>query len=288
MILVTGAGGIIGSHLCDYLYKNSIEFLPIYKTDFEKKFKNAVQLDLSSNIRFLDKYASKIKSIIHLAAGVPHSTHYPDEKSTYLKNIKMDINISELQKFTNANLIYASTCGLYNKLSDEYKSENEKLFAKSYYFKSKLEGENLFKNSKTSIIRISAPIGHKIKKGLVLERFYNNSIKEKDLTIWGSGLREQDFIDCDDIVNLILKILNKPIYDIFNVASGNPISMVNLANLIITFNNKGKIKYLNKIDPNDNAKARYSIQKAKAIYGWSPKNDLLDMFKKYLLNKKLK
>ena len=101
MILVTGAGGIIGSHLCDYLYKNSIQFLPIYNTNFDKKFKNAVQLDLSSNIRYLNKYAPKIKNIIHLAAGVPHSRHHPDDESTYLKNIKMDINISKFQKFTN-------------------------------------------------------------------------------------------------------------------------------------------------------------------------------------------
>lgn len=271
MVLITGSDGIIGRAICRKLIEQSINILPVTHKRKNHTLTNAIVSDLSLDIsEEIEEYTSEISKIIHLAAAVPHSVYYSDNEETANKTRLIDENVHHLQKITSADLIYFSGCSLYNNTS-AFKREEDELNPKSPYLKAKADGESLFMGTDHStILRISAPIGPGIKKNLVVSRFIKSALENKTLPIWGSGEREQNFVDSREISELVLKVLKNPIFEIFNVANEQPITMYELANLIIEVTGKGEIEILDKNDPNENQKARYCIDKVKKKYGWTP------------------
>jgi len=277
MIVVTGSDGIVGRALCLALRLEAIPFLPITHRRKPHTDPDALVLDLTENILSLEKYCDDITAIVHLAAAVPHSTDYPDNETSAGKTRCMDINILSLQKHTNAQLIYMSTCGLYDRTLAAVKHEDDAsvIRIESPYFSAKLEGENLLAGGRrTTILRLSAPVGHGLKPSVVLSRFITMARSGAPIQIWGNGCREQNFIDVRDVADLIIKVLAKPQPCTINVAAIVPTTMVELAKTVVKVVGKGSFEYSDQVDPRDGETARYSIAKARELYGWSPKYDL--------------
>lgn len=281
MIVVTGSDGIIGRALCKKMQTQSIRFLPITHHRKPYTFTDALLVDLASALLPLEPYIHDIKAIVHLAAAVPHSTAYPDNDISANKTRSMDCNIIELQKLTNAHVVYMSTCGLYDRTSTAIKNELDCIEVTTPYFAAKARGEALFTLSgNTTILRLSAPVGYGLKSNLVLSKFIATTRNNRPIAIWGSGKREQNFIDADDVSDLVIKALRLPCYDIFNVASESPTTMLTLAETVRRVLDKGSIEMVSKKDPLEGETARYSINKAKKTYGWSPKITLEQSIKK--------
>jgi len=272
MIVVTGSDGIIGRALCRKMLTQSIRFLPVTHHRKLHTSQDALLVDLASTILPLKPYIHDIKAIVHLAAAVPHSTAYPDNDISANKTRSMDCNIIELQKRTNAHVVYMSTCGLYDRTSTAIKNELDCIKVTTPYFSAKAKGEALFTLSgNTTILRLSAPVGSGLKSNLVLSKFIATARNNRTITIWGSGKREQNFIDADDVSDLLIKALRFPCYDIFNVASELPITMLTLAETVKRVLGSGSIEIVAKNDPLEGESARYSINKAKQTYEWIPK-----------------
>jgi len=277
MILITGAGGIVGSELCQFLQEKNLDYLGIIRAENKYKNYNYMIWDLNNPLNLNDKFINSVSFIIHLAAAVPHSKRYGNNEESALITRNIDLNVYNLQKNLDVPLIYMSTCGLYNKKLNCLMKEcdEEKLLINSPYFKAKLEGENLFNsNSKSTILRLSAPIGFGLKNNLVLPNFIEKVRSGLTIDVWGNGNREQNFIDTRDIADVIVKIIKKPQYETFNIAGKESISMKNLAKLIIKIAKKGKYRILFNNDPNEGNYANYSIEKAKNLVGWSPKYNI--------------
>lgn len=273
MILVTGSDGIVGRELCKQLQSNGISFQPVSHRRKASTLDGAIILDLTSDISLLQSIRGELSAIVHLAAAVPHSPYYPDNQFSANLTKKMDENIFNIQNQINVPLIYMSTCGLYNKTTKKTKTEDDpsQLKITSPYFEAKASGENLFSSEGLStILRLSAPVGPGLKPNLVLSKFILAAREDGVLEIWGSGKREQDFIDTMDIAKLVLKILDKPKQEILNVCSSKPTSMIDLAQEVVRVLGKGSIKNARKSDPRDAETARYSNAKANKLYGWSP------------------
>jgi nucleoside-diphosphate-sugar epimerase len=97
-------------------------------------------------------------------------------------------------------------------------------------------------------------------------------------------MREQNYIDVDDVSDAIVKVIDEPKFDVFNIAHHDPVTMHDLANKIVGIIGLGKIQYVDKPDPRDNERSRYSIQKISNAYGWQPKYTIEQTIAKILRN----
>ena len=277
MILVTGADGIVGRAVCSVLKLARLEFVPLVRQRQSVTAENAIVSDLSdaSVLGILSRY--DITSIVHLAAAVPHSVDYPDTEVSAELTKRMDRNIFALQQQLRIPVVYMSTCGLYDRSLPTVKFEDDRSVIKieSPYFAAKFEGEKLFSAATCpTILRLSAPVGPGLKPSLVLSRFILAAQSSSSIEIWGSGDREQNFIDVRDVADLILRVIKNPKTCTLNVAGSNPITMSELANVVVDLVGRGSIEYSSKADPREGETARYSIQNAAMLYGWSPKNSI--------------
>jgi len=279
MILVTGSDGIVGRGICKKLQELSIPFMPLTHRPKKNTSNRALVIDLANNIDLLTPYLNEISGIVHLAAAVPHSISYPDNEISADITRRIDQNIYAFQKQSGAPLIYMSTCGLYDRSTSITKHEDDRdsISVSSPYFSAKADGESLFLSQGTStILRLAAPVGVGLKPQLVLSRFISTARENGVISIWGNGSREQDFIDTADIADLIVRVLKKPKRTIINVATGMPITMMNLAEKVVAVVEKGLIEISSKPDPCDGETARYSISRAKDYYAWTPQCKLED------------
>jgi nucleoside-diphosphate-sugar epimerase len=287
VILITGANGIVGSALVKKLKSENIQFLSVVRRKAVDEDKNFLELDLSGDIQPIRKYLAKIKCIVHLAAVIPHSINVLDDQRLLMLNQQIDKNIHQFQIESDAHLIYMSTCGLYGKFSSETKFEDSDLFATSAYFQSKLNGESLFsQNNKTSVLRLAAPLGTVMKEKLVFAKFLKTAMDGGVIEIWGSGNREQNFIDVDDVADAILRVLNRPIFGTFNVAHSTPTTMKELAHKIVGAVGRGRVQFVGKVDPRDLERSDYSIKKMFDTYRWKPQFSIDETISRILKNHK--
>ena len=283
MILVTGSDGIVGRELCKKLQDLAIPFFPVTHRSKPHTLPQALPVDLASDLGSLVGYLHKISAIVHLAAAVPHSVCYPDNDISANTTRRMDRNIRDLQGQAGVPVIYMSTCGLYDRSAAEIKHEDDQsqVSITSPYFAAKADGEKMFLSGGVStVLRLAAPIGAGLKPQLVLSRFIATAREHGTIRIWGDGTREQDFIDTADVADLIVRILTQPRTMVLNVASGVPTTMSKLAEAVVSAIGSGSIEQATQGDPRDGETARYSIERAKECYKWSPTRALVQSISK--------
>lgn len=282
MIVVTGASGQLGSHLCKELDRLNVQYLRISRD------KN-LSLKYSSKNHYADlsipnldwmHIGRNVSSIVHLAAAVPHSPEYPDDLSSSKKTEIMDQNIINLQSVTKAPLIYISTCGLYSKSSSRFHQEEDlkSLYPSSPYFLAKYKGEQeISRIENATILRLSAPVSNAPKTGLVLEKMIRDGRLHGHISVYGSGTREQDFISVFDTTSAILKVLDKQIFGVYNLCSSNPVTMKRLADVLSTLLGLDAVKLGDKQDPYNGEKARYCNSNLKNVIDWEPVTDIVEI-----------
>jgi UDP-glucuronate decarboxylase len=277
MILVTGAGGIVGRAVCKRLSESKIDFIPLLHSQSGDYRDEAIVVNLAEkdSIKILAK--ANISSIIHLAAAVPHSINTPDTDYFAALTRRMDLNIYSLKKALGVPIIYMSTCGLYSRSNQtvKFEDDNHTIKITSPYFSAKWFGEQTFGNEEDcTILRLAAPVGPGLKPNLVLSKFIELARSNGTIEIWGDGKREQNYVDTRDIAELIVRVLANPIQTVFNVAALQPVTMYELAKIVISSAKLGSISFAEKSDPLEGQTARYSIEKARKFYDWSPKIDI--------------
>jgi nucleoside-diphosphate-sugar epimerase len=170
--------------------------------------------------------------------------------------------------------LYISTCSLYERRRDAACDEESPLREKlcSPYLRAKLDGERLFGGrSDVAIMRLSAPLGPGLRTGTVVPAFIMAARNRGTLTVWGDGAREQDFIDTRDTASLIAAWVSSPRFGMFNMAKGEPTTMLELAHAIIDVIGSGSLVQENREDPNAGIRARYDVGKARSSFRWKPR-----------------
>jgi len=278
MIVVTGADGIVGRAVCALLRTGETEFIPIVRHRKAYTPIEALVLNLANQTDFEALSGKRIDGIIHLAAAVPHSSYYPDTAESAELTRSIDRNVLSFCKQVDCPVVYMSTCGLYDRISPIVKCEEKsEIKIESPYFEAKFAGEQLFSAEALSVIlRLAAPIGPGQKSTVVLSRFVIATRKNTPIRLWGTGKREQNFVDVRDVARLIHQAMLTPKRSVLNVASEKPTTMVELAKIVIEILNKGSVVFDDKIDPKENETARYSIEKAYELYKWKPEYLLYD------------
>lgn len=283
-VLVTGASGLVGQAVCEYFCGQGTKFVSLSRHHIPDYPESKI-FDLSSQFELAEVISGPVSAIIHLAAAVPMAACYPDTEESAALTRKMDQTVLQAARCWGCRVIYVSTCGLYDREVEGSIITEESALPdfSSPYLMAKFDGEELFKaNTAATILRISAPLGPGQRKSSIVSRFISQARGNTNIELWGSGSREQNFIDVSDIACLIGLVLKDPVNTVLNVASSLPISMEGLARMIVRLVGKGTVVFSENKDPNEGEKASFSIARAQELYGWSPSISLEDTLRNLL------
>lgn len=280
MILITGANGIIGKAVAARLQQAKMAYAILDR-----------KLLLQSTVQVLTQLLEKIKPdvIIHLAAAVPKPPSIADDVANSETTKTMDRLILQAATKLQCHVLYASGCSLYDKAKPGIKTEEDidyQLKPESPYLSAKLLGEKSFiECCNATVLRISAPLAGDLPVSTVFGRFLYTSLSNGEIELWGSGNREQNYVDVDDIASAFLLAVEKRPQRIINIAADTPITMLDLAKKINALTGLGRHKLVNKQDPNEHLLSRYSNTLALELLGWRPSISIDESIRKAIKKK---
>lgn len=269
MIVVTGAAGVVGRFLIARLRSEGIEAIGISRETF----------DLASGKSLALFVGRRPEAVIHLAAAVPHSAHYPDSEASAAKTHAADLTVRDAAIEWDCRVVYASTCSLYNKFESTIMSEDTpvRVRSNSPYMRAKYEGEEMFATLPSySILRLPAPIGPGLPDTVVAKRFFNQAVAGQVISVWGTGTREQNYVDVRDLADIFLRAAYSPARGVFNVAADAATKMLELAETITAVIPRSSFRLVGVPDPCESEYARYSNDRARLELGWTPTTSLED------------
>lgn len=269
-IVVTGASGIVGRAVLAALRGSGESVAPVVHGRTEDP--DAIGLDLARAESDLVEHISAPEAVVHLAAAVPHAARHGDTELAADTTRRIDETVHRACSIWGCPAIYASTCGLYDRRDPRIKDETAPVSGASPYFRAKLDGERLMSGlPATCVMRISAPVGPGLRRGVVLAKFIERARAGQPIEVWGSGRREQDFVAAEDIAAFVKLALSRRARGVFNVASGSPVTMRALAEAVVEAVGRGSVQSSGADDPLDGETARYSIDHAAQALGWHPR-----------------
>ena len=294
--MITGASGCIGYELYKYFSKNrDYRVITTARSEIPESVEHVVFDFLTEDF---DAVFSMFRPdiIFHCAAMIPDKNVADSIVAVTNREIDDKI-ITYCLKDIETKLIYFSTVSFY-KLEDKIVNTEESMSDErlNKYFSEKLFSEHLIKsNCKNYIIfRVSSPYSILQRHNNVLKLFVENAFFRQKVTYFGSGKRTQDFIHVSDVALAAERSIICRDSDVFNIASGVPISMYDLAYLIANVAHEVcgisvDICSSGMDDPQALHRANISIEKAKKILGWQPRANLREELKiwfRYLSQKR--
>jgi len=304
-ILVTGGAGFIGSHLCKSLLNEKHKVICLDNL-FTGSLDNIACLNNDINFEFVNHDITKpyfrdnIDEIYNLACPAS-PIHYQSNPIKTVKTCTIGvINMLGLAKKNNAKILQASTSEVYgdpeiHPQKEDYNGNVNTIGYRSCYDEGKRCAETLFMDYKREhnlnirIVRIFNTYGPNMTKndGRVVSNFILQSLKGKDITVYGDGSQTRSFQFIDDLVNGLMKMMNSDSVGPINL--GNPIelSMKDLATMVITLTNSSSNIIYKDLPEDDPKRRKPDISLAKAILDWSPIIDLQTGLKKtinYFIN----
>lgn len=290
-ILVTGAAGLLGTHLCEYLLSQKIPVIGIdnYITG---SYQNISLLSQHSNFIFIESNVENpnletllakfdIEQIFHLAepTGVKNLTTFSEEmlstSSVGTKNI-LDIALAHKAKF-----LFSSSSEVYGQplvfpQSEDYTGNVNTFNIRAPYEEGKRFSETLVStyvkkhHIDAKVVRIFNTFGlyHPHKDFPVISKFLHAALKNEDLTIFGNGMQNRTFLYVDDLIKAFIMVMAKsPSGEVYNVGSEIQTSIENLAHIIINLtNSSSKLVFEEKL-PYDHEGRRPCLKKIHRL-GW--------------------
>ena len=257
-VIVTGGAGFIGSNLVKKLLDLNVEKLLIIDDLSTGTESNISSIVSDERVQFLNSKIEDIESInelfedydfcYHLAAGVGVQYIMDNLSESLLTNILATHKVLEACQANELPILLTSTSEVYGVAEDDVWTEETKSLIgpttklRWSYAASKMIDEfialSLFEEGKVSpiIVRLFNIIGPNqlSKYGMVVPRFIESALEDKDILIHGDGSQSRSFTWVDDVVNYLIKLAEVKAYgEVFNIGQTEEISIKNLAELII-------------------------------------------------------
>lgn len=289
-IVILGATGFVGKAVCS-LFLKRVAGVELYSKKGGDIDGHPVQaIDISKEGRLWQQLkGKKVQALIYLSSKNPVSFRKADRR-LFSHNVSMHNQVLECWERAKCHLIYASSCSVYGNAGVRLWREENAVFPDNLYSLSKLVGELLFcerarnKNLPLTVLRLNAPFGVKTRNKTVVNIFIEQALKGKDLVLFGSGKREQDFMFVEDMAEAFWSASKKRKYGIFNIATGSSITMKKLADMIIRLTRSSSgIIYSDKPDPQGEVKVSIDIAKAKRELAFLPAYSLEDGLEECIL-----
>lgn len=292
-ILITGAAGFIGSHLCEKFIDEGFE---VYGMDnlLTGCFENIENLE-SSHFKFIEHDVSEnldlkinFDLILHFAcpASPPDFLKYP------LETLKADslgtFKTLELAEQCGARYIFASTSEIYgdpliHPQNENYWGNVNPIGSRSVYNEAKRFSEALCmayarKGLDVRITRIFNTYGPRMKvnDGRVIPNFIFQALQSKPLTIYGDGNQTRSFCYIDDLVDGISKIalMNGLNGEVFNLGNPEEYNILDLAEIVIKKTGSTSEITFKPLPEDDPKRRQPDITKAKNNLKWTPQTSL--------------
>ena len=297
-VLITGAAGFLGSHLCDRFIKEGYHVIGM---------DNLITGDLR-NIEHLFKleqfefYHHDVSKFIHVPGDLKYILHFasPASPIDYLKIPIQTLKVGSLgthnclglAKSKKARILVASTSEIYgdplvHPQNEEYWGNVNPVGPRGVYDEAKRFQEAMtmayhnFHGLETRIVRIFNTYGPRMRlnDGRALPAFIGQALRGEDLTVFGDGSQTRSFCYVDDLVEGIYRLLMSDYHQPVNVGNPSEITLKQFAEEVISLTGtKQKIVY-KPLPVDDPKQRRPDITKAKKILGWEPKVERKDGLK---------
>ena len=289
-VLITGAAGFLGSHLCDRFIKDGYHVLAMDNL-ITGRLKNIEHLFHLEKFEFHNNDVSKF---INVSGELDYILHFasPASPIDYLKIPIQTLKVGSLgvhnclglAKAKGARILIASTSEVYgdptvHPQSEEYWGNVNPVGPRGVYDEAKRFQEAItmayhnFHGLETRIIRIFNTYGPRMRlnDGRVLPAFIGQALRGEDLTIFGDGSQTRSFCYVDDLVEGIVRLLLSDYVYPINVGNPSEITISQFAEEIIQLTGT-KQSIIYKDLPVDDPKQRQpDISKAREILKWEPK-----------------
>ena len=291
-ILVTGAAGFLGSHLCDRFIKEGYKVIGMDNFITGDK-KNLQHLSDHPNFQFIDH---DVTEFIKIDGHLDYILHFasPASPIDYLKipiqTLKVGSlgthNLLGLAKAKKARILIASTSEVYgdplvHPQTEDYYGNVNTIGPRGVYDEAKRSQESItmayhtFHGVETRIVRIFNTYGSRMRlnDGRVIPAFMGQALRGEDLTVFGDGLQTRSFCYVDDQVEGIYRLLLSDYVYPVNIGNPHEITISDFAEEIIKLTGTTQKVIYKDLPINDPMQRQPDISLARKLLGWEPKVD---------------
>ena len=289
-ILITGAAGFLGSHLCDRFIREGYEVVGM---------DNLITGDLRNLEHLIPKaefsfYNHDVSRYIHVPGELDYILHFasPASPIDYLKIPIQTLKVGSLgthnclglAKAKGARILVASTSEVYgdptvHPQTEEYWGNVNPVGPRGVYDEAKRFQEAMtmayhtYHGVETRIIRIFNTYGPRMRlnDGRVLPAFIGQALRGEDLTVFGDGSQTRSFCYVDDLVEGIYRLLHSDYPHPVNIGNPDEISISQFAEEIIKLTGTSQKVIYKDLPVDDPTQRQPNITKAREILGWDPK-----------------
>lgn len=289
-ILITGAAGFLGSHLCDRFTKEGYHVIGMDNL-ITGRMSNIDHLMKRSSFEFHHHDVSKH---IHISCDLDYILHFasPASPIDYLKIPIQTLKVGSLgihnclglARVKKARVLIASTSEVYGDPSvhpqpESYWGNVNPVGPRGVYDEAKRFQEAMtmayhtFHGVETRIARIFNTYGPRMRlnDGRVLPAFIGQALRGEDLTVFGDGSQTRSFCFVEDLVEGIYRLLLSDYTEPVNIGNPSEISISQFAEEIIKLTGTTQKVIYKDLPVDDPKQRRPDIRLAKSILDWEPK-----------------
>lgn len=289
-VLITGAAGFLGSHLCDKFIAEDYHVIGMDNL-ITGDLKNIEHLFKLESFEF---YHHDITTFVHVPGKVDYILHFasPASPIDYLKipiqTLKVGSlgthNLLGLAREKNARILIASTSEVYgdplvHPQNEEYYGNVNTIGPRGVYDEAKRFQESItmayhrFHGMETRIARIFNTYGPRMRlnDGRVIPAFIGQSLRGENLTVFGDGSQTRSFCYVDDQIEGLYRLLLSDYSLPVNIGNPGEITILDFAEEIIKLTGTDQKIIFKPLPQDDPLQREPDITKAKEILGWEPK-----------------
>ena len=289
-VLITGAAGFLGSHLCDRFIKEGYHVIGMDNL-ITGDLKNIEHLFKLEHFEF---YHHDVSTFIHIPGELHYILHFasPASPIDYLKIPIQTLKVGSLgthnclglAKAKSARILVASTSEVYgdplvHPQNEDYWGNVNPIGPRGVYDEAKRFQEAItmayhtFHKIETRVVRIFNTYGPRMRlnDGRALPAFIGQALRGEDLTVFGDGSQTRSFCFVDDLMEGIYRLLMSDYAMPVNVGNPDEISLLDFAKEIIKLTGTTQKIIHNPLPVDDPKQRQPDITRAKKILGWEPK-----------------
>jgi dTDP-glucose 4,6-dehydratase len=299
-ILITGAAGFLGSHLCERLLKDGHEIVGM-DNFITGSPQNLTPMAGDPNFLFIRHdvsdfifFPGKVDAVLHFASPAsPNSLSPRGYVNLPIQTMKAGAlgthNTLGVARAHNAKFLLASTSEIYgdpleHPQRETYKGNVDPIGVRSVYDEAKRFAEALtmayhrYHGIDTRIVRIFNTYGPRmhLDDGRALPNLLKQSLQGKPLTVYGDGQQTRSFCYVDDLVDGIVRLLGSDEHEPVNIGNPHEMTILEFAETInrLAGNEAGIVYKPDARSEGDPQRRQPDITRARQILGWEPKIDL--------------
>lgn len=300
-VLITGAAGFLGSHLCDRFISEGYEVIGMDNL-LTGNMRNIEHLFPLKGFAF---YHHDITRFVHVPGKIDYILHFasPASPIDYLKmpiqTLKVGAlgthNLLGLAKSKGARILVASTSEVYgdplvHPQTEEYWGNVNPIGPRGVYDEAKRFMESItmayhnFHGVETRIVRIFNTYGPRMRldDGRALPSFMSQALHNEPITVFGDGSQTRSFCYVDDLVDGIYRLLLSDYHLPVNIGNPVEITLQQFAEEVRDLTGASSEIVYRPLPQDDPKQRQPDITKARELLGWEPKIDRNEGLKRAL------